>query len=127
MSWPHRIHMAIPADLLPLAQSISLAMDPDSGGDGTFSVPLSSSGEAPATHYGASSAAAQDFAQNVLDIISGIIPLSLLVESAYAERWPDKTPPTIEECEQFRSALLVEVDTLWKDFTDRNNLKKIES
>lgn len=36
--------------------------------------------------------------------------LYMAMQAAYAERWADLTPPTLEECQQFLAAIIPEVD-----------------
>ena len=35
--------------------------------------------------------------------------LFMAMQSAYAERWADLVPPTLEECQQFIAAIIPEV------------------
>lgn len=46
-------NMIVPHGVLQNSSDVFNILDPDSGGTGTFTVPLSASGVAPATHWGA--------------------------------------------------------------------------
>jgi len=111
--WPHTIIMIIPAPLLVVGNAIGRALDPDTGGDKTFSVPLSADGSEPATHYAASTAAAESFVQTVQAVRGGQADLAALVAADYAARWPGLTPPTAGECSAFLATAVIAVDRLW--------------
>ncbi len=46
-------NLIVPAGVLQNSSDVFTILDPDSGGAGTFKVPLSASGLAPVTHYAA--------------------------------------------------------------------------
>jgi hypothetical protein len=113
MSWPHRIALIVPASLRGAANRIGRALDPDHGGDKTFSIPLPSA-ENP-THYGASTAAAPDFVQTVQAILTGQVDLHQAISADYAARWPELTPPTAQECADFLAQAVIRIDEPWGD------------
>lgn len=120
--WLHTVIMIIPAELLESANAIARALDPDTGGDRTFSVPLSADGSEPATHYAASTAAAESFVQTVLAVTAGQAELAALVAGDYAARWPGLAPPAAEACTAFLAAAVIVVDRSWGEVLEMAGL-----
>jgi hypothetical protein len=105
--------MIVPAALLDIANAIGRALDPDAGGDQTFSIPLPS--PANPTHYGASTAAAESFVQTIQAVMAGQIALVDAVAADYAQRWPEITPPSAEQCTAFINQATIRIDVDWND------------
>jgi hypothetical protein len=112
MSWNHIVHLIIPADHLDIANRIGRSLDPDTGGDQTFSIPLPQ--DSP-THYGASTAAAESFVQTIQAVQAGHIPLLTLVQQDYSARWTDLNVPTEAECQTFMNTCIIRIDIPWMD------------
>lgn len=72
--WTLSIVMIVPAALRDNANLISCALGHDTFPGQTFSVPLSETGNGPATHYGCRTAAKQAFADLVSGAMSGALP-----------------------------------------------------
>lgn len=51
----------------------------------------------------------EEFHGEALYLITDPQTLHVVVSSDYAERWPDLTPPTLAECEQFCAGVTVVV------------------
>jgi len=113
MSWPHRVVLIVPAHLKNTANQIAAALDPDLGGNKTFSIPLPDV-SAP-THWGAYTAAAESFVQTIQAVMSGQVSLVDAVAADYAQRWPDVIPPTAEQCAAFIDQARVRVNVPWND------------
>ncbi len=113
MSWPHRVQMIVPIALIDTANAIGRALDPDAGGDKTFSIPLPDA--ANPTHYGASTAAAESFVQTIQAVMAGHISLADAVAADYAQRWPGITPPTAEQCAAFIDQATIRINVPWND------------
>ncbi len=123
--WPHTIVMIIPAALLAVGNAIGRALDPDIGGEHTFSVPLSADGTEPVTHYGASTAAAESFVQTVQAVTTEQVGLVELVAADYAARWPGLAPPSAEECAAFLAQTVILADTTWSDALDQAGVQML--
>jgi hypothetical protein len=113
--------MIVPASLRDSANRIGRALDPDHGGDKTFSIPLPSA-ENP-THYGASTAAAPDFVQTVQAILAGQVDLQQAISADYAARWPELEPPTAQECAVFLTQAVIRIDEPWGDILTEMGLQ----
>lgn len=99
------IFVAIDTAHLPIAQPIARAFDPDSGGDKSFDV-------IRATKSGITYAIC--YTPATPETVAGLgyfkaVPGALhgYVMQDYAERWGDLEPPTLEDCEAFRNAIIL--------------------
>lgn len=72
--WSLSIVMIVPAALQDTANRLACALDYDVLPGDTFSVPLSATGQAPATHYGCRSAAKQEFIDMLAAAGQGTLP-----------------------------------------------------
>lgn len=108
--------MIVPAALAPLARALAAGLSP--AGAGMFVVPLSPTGELPATHYVSSGGIQQEFADA---IASG--------DALYAACQAAVAPVTLEQC----NALVAQsdvtdlaVETPWQSF-ERLGLQMIKA
>lgn len=86
MSWV-RVHLIVHAADRDWANTQAAGIDPDTGGDKTFGVPLSPTGLLPATHYGASTQM-QDYTRDT--VVTQLLPqrpLSIVLSEPYT--WQD--------------------------------------
>lgn len=72
--WTLSLVMIVPADLREAGNRVSCALGHDVMPGDTFSVPLSSGGAGPATHYGCRATAKPDFAAMLASAGSGSLP-----------------------------------------------------
>lgn len=100
------IFVAIPESMLPIGAPIARAFDPDSGGDRSFDV-------IRATKDGITYAIC--YTPAVPETVAGLgylqaVPGALhgFVMQDYEARWGELIPPTLEECETFRTNLVLQ-------------------
>ena len=110
MTYDHRIVCITPAPLTEIAAHVGRALDPDTGGAQSFSIALSATGSAPATHYALDTPCNVEFAQAApwlldADLLHGSICRD------YAARWPDVDTPTVEAVESFCADCVLVVDS----------------
>ena len=94
------LSISLPAALAPIAAAIGRALDPDVGGADSFT--LSSDELTISTSTPCTSA----FAAQAAYMLGHPESLHAAVSADYAARWADLVPPTLEECEQFCSAVI---------------------
>lgn len=103
------IFVAVPESLLPIAPPIAQAFDPDTGGAKSFdTIRATKDGVTYAICY---TPATPETAGGLsyFQAISGA--LYQYVTTDFAARWPDETPPTMEDCEAFRTNIVVVIGT----------------
>lgn len=99
------IFVAVPVSLLPISQPIAQAFDPDSGGARSFDVIRA---EKDGTTYAICYTPAVPATANGLGYFAAVAgALHQYVTADFANRWPDQTPPTLEECETFRTNIVL--------------------
>ena len=91
----------LPAELADIAAMIGLALDPDTGGNRSFS--LSEDGLTVST----STPCTSEFAAQAAYMLTHPEALHAAVSADYAARWADLVPPTLEECQQFCAGVIV--------------------
>jgi len=108
-AYNHTLSIRLPADLLPIAQSISKALDPDAAGEKSFQREIIGyEGETPiyADTIYASTPCTAEFHAQATAMLADAVLLHMAVSQDYATRWPDLTAPTLSECEQFLAAVI---------------------
>ena len=125
MSYDYTVTLITPAANSDTANKIARAFDPDIGGQNTFKIGYSNDGNEPITHYIAHTWARESFIDQINSIKEGNITLKNLVDSIYSERWSEETPPTKEECDEFWSSTIIEIDRNVKEVLTENNLQTI--
>jgi len=96
------LSISLPAGLSDIAAMIGLALDPDTGGNRSFS--LSEDGLTISTSTPCTSA----FAQQAAYMLANPEALHAAVSADYAARWADLVPPTLAECKQFCAGVVVQ-------------------
>lgn len=110
-NYTERLTITVPASLADIAEKIGRAMDPDTGGERSFSRTVTGyNGEDPI--YGdtlvCSTPCVPEFKAQAQLMLADPAMLHYAVSADYAARWPDHEPPTLAECEQFIAALTLE-------------------
>ena len=95
------LSISLPAELADIAAAIGRALDPDVGGADSFT--LSDDALTISTSTPCTSA----FAQQAAYMLANPQALHAAVSADYAARWADLVPPTLAECEQFCSGVIV--------------------
>ena len=103
MTYDATLSISLPAALAPIAAMVGKALDPDSGGDRSFT--LSEDGLTISTSTPCTSA----FAAQAGYMLTHPEALFAAVSADYAARWADLVPPTLAECEQFCAGVIVPV------------------
>ena len=107
------IFVAVPESLLPIAPPIAQAFDPDTGGAKSFdTIRATKDGVTYAICY---TPATPETAGGLsyFQAISGA--LYQYVTTDFAARWPDETPPTMEDCEAFRTNIVLQTGLSFVD------------
>ena len=100
MSYTHRLRITVPTTLADTAAAIGRAMDPDTGGDKSFTeIDGVLVCDTPCT---------EEFHDQAHAMLSDASLLHAAVSADYAARWADLTPPTLAECEAFVGAVVLE-------------------
>lgn len=100
------IFVAIPESMLPIGAPIARAFDPDTGGDKSFEgVRATKDGVTYAICYTPAvpaTVAGLAYFQATPGALHGF------VMQDYEARWGELTPPTVEECEEFRTNIVLQ-------------------
>lgn len=123
-SWNLSIVMIVPAALQDTANRLSCALGHDVLPGNTFSVPLSSDGSEPATHYGCRTAAQQSFADLLTAAGGGTLPDDI-VWGDFGLRTEDVPPLLASLIADVRSA--GQADGHFGDVLAANNLAVVIS
>lgn len=91
--WAYRFYVVVPAALQDAANEQAAQIDPDSGGMGTFSTPLSADGNEPATYYGTSTLTTQTGHDAIIQIAPQMVGASYFcVDANTSELLATNTP-----------------------------------
>lgn len=93
--------ITVPASLADVAAMVGRAMDPDTGGDKSFT--LDESGETVTCR----TVCRPEFRARALAMLTDPSILWYACQQDYAQRWPDHTPPTLEQCQAFAKAATI--------------------
>lgn len=99
-NYDHTLSITLPAALLPIAQSISRALDPDVGGSESWT--LTEAGDTITT----STPCTSEFYEQAQYMLTDPAALHAACAADYAARWADLVPPTLEECESFCNGVI---------------------
>jgi hypothetical protein len=110
MSYDAHISITVPASLADVAALVGRAMDPDTGGAESFvrDVLEYVDGEPVyADTITCSTVCRSAFKARALAMLADPAILFYACAQDYAQRWPDMTPPTLEQCQAFVAAATV--------------------
>jgi hypothetical protein len=134
MSWNHYLVLILPIERQSIGNAIARSLDPDMGGDQTFTLTASADGNLPATKTLCGTSCRESFLQTVQALTDSNTPLAnraaalkQMVDADYANRWPEEVPPTLAECEAFLADLVVYIDTGWDEALSQAGLVVIQS
>ena len=105
----HTISLKLPSSLEDIAAKVGKAMDDDVGGEHNFHRDvLSYDGETPiyADTISTSVMCTADFKAQSDYMMEHHEALFAACQADYATRWPELTPPTLEECEAFVDGII---------------------
>lgn len=110
-TYTDQIRMTLPVGLEIIAAAIGRALDPDTGGAESFRRPIVGyENETPI--YGdiltCSSLCTPEFKQQALAMKVQPELLHAACLADYEARWPDLDPPTLEDCQAFCAAVVIE-------------------
>lgn len=98
--YTHTFKLSVPLELADLASAIGRAMDQDSGGADSFH-------EVDGVLV-CETLCTEGFYMQAQAMLSDPTLLHYAVTADYAARWPDLTPPTLDECEMFVACIAPE-------------------
>lgn len=105
--WTHRAVIVVPLEHITLANAVARAFDPDTGGDCSFDTVRCGD---PATRAVCDTLLIEATA-NVFAQLQGNAPLLYqMCVADYSDRWPELTPPSAAECEQFLAVAQMRVE-----------------
>ena len=115
MSYSETLTITLPAELADIAAAIGRALDPDQGGDKSFSRDITGySGEGfdRTPIYGETISCTTPCEPHFLAQAEYMMlhpeALFAAVSADYATRWPDLVAPTLADCEAFCAAIVYE-------------------
>lgn len=101
-TYNHTLSIRLPAALLTIAQSVSRALDPDTGGADSWQI----DGETIVT----STPCTSEFYDQAMAMLADPALLHGAVAADYSARWADLTPPTLADCEAFVAGVIPETE-----------------
>ena len=101
-AYNHTLALRLPAAMLPIASSISRALDPDVGGYDSWT--LSEDGLTIST----STPCTEAFYTQAQAMLTDPAMLHAAVAQDYATRWPDLVAPTLAECMLFLQSVITD-------------------
>ncbi len=99
--YSERLIITVPASMSEIAAKIGKALDPDVGGEHSFH----DNGDGTIT---ADTPCVPEFKAYAEQLMHDANLLHDEISKAYADRWADLVPPTLEECEAFIAAIIHE-------------------
>lgn len=112
--WTHRAVIVVPIEHITLANAVAKAFDPDTGGALSFNILRCGS---PATHAVCDTPLIEATANVFVNLQGNPALLHQMCVADYADRWPELNPPSLNECEQFLSAVQMTVELRGRDVT----------
>ena len=100
-NYNHTLSITLPANLADIASAIGRALDPDSGGDKSFSPSedgLTISTSTPCT---------EEFYAQAQYMLANPEALHSAVSADYAARWGELVVPTLDECTTFCTSIII--------------------
>ena len=96
-----RFNLTLSDTVKDIAAKVGKGFDPDSGGEHSFH----DNGDGTIS---TSTPCTPEFKAQGEYLMTNPDALFMAMQGAYAERWPDLTPPTLAECQQFIAAIILE-------------------
>jgi hypothetical protein len=109
MSYTHRLTICSPVALIDSANAIARSMDPDVGGDESFSNVRATDANA-AEFVICDVWVREQFATQATAMLGNPAILHAGCAADYASRWPDLTAPTLAECQQFITLSAIHIE-----------------
>jgi len=101
------------AELYQIGYAISLALNPDTGLTNNFGSEFIPDAEGnpvrPEVYTTFDFPCSDTFAATAQALAADPALMHAAVKADYAKRWPDRTPPTLDECAVFCEAVTVEI------------------
>jgi hypothetical protein len=97
-----RFNLTLSDTVKEIAAKVGRAFDPDSGGSESFH----DNGDGTIS---TSTPCTEKFKEDGEYLMTNPDALFMAMQAAYAERWADLTPPTLQECQAFIAAIIQEV------------------
>lgn len=107
--YSHRLTICTPLSLIPQANSIARSMDPDVGGDQSFSFVQAT--KAGVTYSICDTWVRENFYTQASILLSDPSLLHQICQADYTSRWADLIAPSLEDCTAFLSASKVLLTT----------------
>ena len=111
MSYTHTVKIKLPVAMADIAAAIGRALDPDTGGDKSFSRDVTGADAEGLPIFGdtisTSTPCTEEFHAQATYMLANPQALHAAVSADYAARWADLVPPTLKECEQFCAGVIV--------------------
>ena len=111
MSYTHTAKIKLPVDMADIAAAIGRALDPDTGGDKSFSRDITGTNAEGLPIYGdtisTSTPCTEEFHAQAEYMLTHTQALHTAVSADYAARWGEFGVPTLAECEQFCAGVIV--------------------
>lgn len=101
-NYSERFTLTLDASVADIAARVGKAMDSDAGGEHSFH----DNGDGTIS---TSTPCTPEFKAQGEYLMTNPDALFMAMQAAYAERWTDLTPPTLEECQAFVAAIIPEV------------------
>ena len=113
MNYDKTLTIRVPLSLADIAANIGRALDPDTGGERSFSRQVIGTGEDGEPLLGnelvCSTLCTTSFYHQALMMISDAAMLHAAVTADYAARWPDLTAPSLEDCTAFVNQAVIDL------------------
>lgn len=104
MNYTKTLSLTAPASLLPIASAIARALDPDTGGADSW--------QTVGDVITMSTPCTEEFYSDALYLLTVPQSLYAIVSDDYETRWPDLTPPTLEQCNAFCTGVILVLDPI---------------
>lgn len=109
MNYTRTMILTVPVALIDVANKLAKAFDPDSGGEHTFQLPTSEESSVVQETVSASTPITEQLYEVAHYLLADAATLHASTLLDYETRWPDLTPPTLEEVVAFCDAVTVEL------------------
>ena len=116
MSYDTTLSIKLPAALADIAAMIGRALDPDSGGERSFTRIVTGTDAEGKPIYGdtisTTTPCTTAFKTQAEAMLANPALLHGAVSADYAKRWADLVPPTLAECESFCAGVIPEPEPI---------------